>query len=160
MYRLPDGVWVMWAYFQGARDAQNVKIMLSKISNATDLSQAFKDHPKFRLEEPALPTEIKSRVDRMNQSPLTRLTPGQSYESPQLRMWRAPDRSSIYVGGLPLSVTQTQLCSLFQAHGRVKGVEIISKPVINGKHVALYVRVASPLTRHSSSRWHLCVCVR
>ena len=25
MYRLPDGVWVMWAYFQGARDAQNVE---------------------------------------------------------------------------------------------------------------------------------------
>ncbi|MCJ1403889.1 hypothetical protein MMC11_007112 [Xylographa trunciseda] len=115
MYRLPDGVWVMWAYFQGARDAQN----------------AFKDHPKFRLEEPALPMEIKSRVDRMNQSPLTRLTPGQSYESPQLRMWRAPDRSSIYVGGLPFSVTQTQLCGLFQAHGRIKGVEIISKPVNN-----------------------------
>ncbi|MCJ1396270.1 hypothetical protein MMC18_009159 [Xylographa bjoerkii] len=115
MYRLPDGVWVMWAYFQGARDAQN----------------AFKDHPKFRLEEPALPTEIKSRVDRMNQSPLTRLTPGQRYESPQLHMWRAPDRSSIYVGGLPVSVTQTQLCGLFQAHGRIKGVEIISKPVNN-----------------------------
>ncbi|MCJ1435696.1 hypothetical protein MMC27_005071 [Xylographa pallens] len=123
MYRLPDGVWVMWAYFQGARDAQN----------------AFKDHPKFRLEEPALPTEIKSRVDRINQSPLTRLTPGQSYESPQLRMWRAPDRSSIYVGGLPLSVTQTQLCSLFQAHGRVKGVEIISKPVINTAAVGICV---------------------
>ncbi|MCJ1386787.1 hypothetical protein MMC17_009914 [Xylographa soralifera] len=123
MYRLPDGVWVMWAYFQGARDAQN----------------AFKDHPKFRLEEPALPTEIKSRVDRMNQSPLTRLTPGQSYESPQLRMWRAPDRSSIYVGGLPLSVTQAQLFGLFQAHGRVNGVEIISKPVNNAAAVGICV---------------------
>ncbi|MCJ1288114.1 hypothetical protein MMC26_007469 [Xylographa opegraphella] len=123
MYRLPDGVWVMWAYFQGARDAQN----------------AFKDHPKFRLEEPALPTETKSRVDRTNQSPLTRLTPGRSYETPQLRMWRTPDRSSVYVGGLPLSVTQAQLCTLFQAHGRVNGVEIISKPVNNAAAVGICV---------------------
>ena len=25
MYRLPDGIWIMWSYFQGARDAQNVR---------------------------------------------------------------------------------------------------------------------------------------
>ena len=96
----------------------------------------------------------------MNQSPLTRLTPGQSYDSAQYRTWRTPDCSSIYVGGLPLSVTQAQLFTLFQAHGRVNGVEIISKPVNNGKHVAHQVSEPGPLTRHSSSRWHLCLCVR
>lgn len=29
MYRLPDGIWIMWAYFQGARDAQNARLSFS-----------------------------------------------------------------------------------------------------------------------------------
>jgi hypothetical protein len=31
MFRLPDGIWVMWSYFQGARDAQNVGALMYKM---------------------------------------------------------------------------------------------------------------------------------
>ncbi|MCJ1473431.1 hypothetical protein MMC13_002082 [Lambiella insularis] len=110
MYRLPDGIW------------------------------AFKDHPKFRLDEPQLPVDIKSRVDRTNQSPLTRVAPSQLY-SPQLRIWRAPDRSSVYVGGLPVAVTQAQLVGLFQNHGKIRGVEIISRPVSSGTGIFVFAFV-------------------
>ena len=65
------------------------------------------------------------------------MTPGQTYDSPHLRMWRAPDRSSLYVGGLPHTVTQAQLIGLFQGYGRIRGIEIISKPINSGTCVSL-----------------------
>lgn len=131
MYRLPEGVFAMWTYFQGARDAHNVRYavvhtLLHKLTSA----KAFKDHPKYRLDEPALPQELRNRAARTNVSPLSRV---QVYESPQARMSRSPDRVSLYVGNLPMTVTQGQLYGLFQAYGSVYGVEIISKRMHNGE---------------------------
>lgn len=133
MYRLPEGVFVMWMFFQGARDAHNVRSSFLDLPHYPLTSaKAFKDHVKYRLDEPALPAELRNRGNRTNLSPLSRV---HLYESPQLRMTRSPDRVSLYVGNLPMTVTQGQIYGLFQVYGSVQGIEIISKRMHNGKHI-------------------------
>ena len=50
-------------------------------------------------------------------------------------MTRSPDRVSLFVGNLPMTVTQGQIYGLFQAYGSVQGIEIISKRMHNGEHI-------------------------
>lgn len=104
------------------------------------LAKAFKDHPKYRLDEPALPAELRNRATRTNLSPLSRV---QLHESPQLRMTRSPDRVSLYVGNLPMAVTQGQIYGLFQAYGNVQGIEIISKRVHNGQNIKVLATIVA-----------------
>ena len=157
MYSLPDGIWIMWSYFQGARDAQNVsKPFYTLTILLTKIIQAFKDHPKYRLEEPSLPESLKPHVDRVV-SPNARMIPGQTYDSPQLRMRRVPDHSSLYVGGLPHTVTQAQLIELFQSCGRIRGIEIISKLINSGTCVSFSIPPTLLLT--SISCRHLRICI-
>ena len=37
MFRLPDGIWIMWAFFQDARDAQAVSIKVLQLHSAEQL---------------------------------------------------------------------------------------------------------------------------
>lgn len=67
----------------------------------------------------------------------------QLHESPQLRMTRSPDRISLYVGNLPMAVTQGQIYGLFQAYGNVQGIEIISKRVHNGKKAEILATIGT-----------------
>ena len=46
---------------------------------------------------------------------------------------RVADRCSIFVGNLPPKVTQEVLIEIFGVYGRIRGVEIVSKPSVNSE---------------------------
>ncbi|KAL9118568.1 MAG: hypothetical protein Q9187_004887 [Circinaria calcarea] len=128
MFRLPDGIWVMFAYFQDCRDAQS----------------GMRDSATYRLEQPPVPDEIRSRLNSRHMTPpaAARGSPIRDYNSPQARMRRAADRCCIFVGNLPSTVTQEQLAEVFGSCGRINGIEVISKPspnVTTGLNVFAYI---------------------
>ncbi|MCJ1486563.1 hypothetical protein MMC06_006741 [Schaereria dolodes] len=129
MFQLADGIWAMFAYFQDARDAQS----------------SFKDHPSYRLEHPPLPEDIQARSRRNFQNPLPKPSLSHGYVSPSMLSRRSADRCSIFVGNLPARVTQEQLVGFFGSCGRVRSIEIISKPSVNaiGVNVFAFVEFAT-----------------
>ncbi|KAL8734416.1 MAG: hypothetical protein Q9181_003219 [Wetmoreana brouardii] len=127
MFRLPEGVWVMFAFFQDCRDAQ----------------AGFRDDPTYRLEQPRMPEDMRQRLGaRSHPPPVTqrpRFSPGglgvSPQESPQAMMKRITDLSSIFVGNLPVDATDDKLRELFGLYGRIVQIEIVRKPSVNGPGV-------------------------
>ncbi|KAL8807369.1 MAG: hypothetical protein Q9182_000708 [Xanthomendoza sp. 2 TL-2023] len=123
MFRLPEGVWVMFAFFQDCRDAQ----------------ASFRDDATYRLEQPKMPEDMRTRLNvRPSVSPMHRETPRFSPAryggSPQAAMVRrAADMCSIFVGNLPPDATDDKLRELFGMYGRIAHIEIVRKPSVNGK---------------------------
>ena len=95
----------------------------------------MRDSATYRLEQPPVPDEIRSRLNSRHMTPpaAARGSPIRDYNSPQARMRRAADRCCIFVGNLPSTVTQEQLAEVFGSSGRINGIEVISKPSPNGK---------------------------
>ncbi|KAI4264603.1 MAG: hypothetical protein L6R38_001641 [Xanthoria sp. 2 TBL-2021] len=125
MFRLPEGVWVMFAFFQDCRDAQ----------------AGFRDDPTYRLEQPKMPEDMRTRLNvRSGVSPmhreLPRLSPGRYGGSPQAAIVRrASDICSIFVGNLPPDATDDKLRELFGMYGRIAHIEIVRKPSVNSAGV-------------------------
>ncbi|KAL8818781.1 MAG: hypothetical protein Q9223_002660 [Gallowayella weberi] len=123
MFRLPEGIWVMFAFFQDCRDAQ----------------AGFRDDATYRLEQPKMPEDMRTRLNvRSSVSPMHRETPRFSPAryggSPQAAMMRrAADMCSIFVGNLPPDATDDKLRELFGMYGRIAHIEIVRKPSVNGK---------------------------
>ncbi|KAL8993412.1 MAG: hypothetical protein Q9169_006361 [Polycauliona sp. 2 TL-2023] len=121
MFRLPEGVWVMFAFFQDCRDAQ----------------AGFRDDPTYRLEQPKMPEDMRTRLNvRSGASPMhremPRLSPARYGGSPQAAMFkRASDSCSVFVGNLPAGVTDDKLRELFGMYGRIAHIEIVRKPSVN-----------------------------
>ncbi|KAL8697748.1 MAG: hypothetical protein Q9224_002160 [Gallowayella concinna] len=121
MFRLPEGVWVMFAFFQDCRDAQ----------------AGFRDDATYRLEQPKMPEDMRTRLNvRSSVSPMHRDTPRFSPAryggSPQAAMVRrAADMCSIFVGNLPPDATDDKLRELFGMYGRIAHIEIVRKPSVN-----------------------------
>ncbi|KAL8708272.1 MAG: hypothetical protein Q9220_006849 [cf. Caloplaca sp. 1 TL-2023] len=107
MFRLPDGVWVMFAFFQDCRDAQ----------------------------APKMPEDMRARLSgRSNAAtgpPLQRFSPARPGNSPQAMMRRAADMCSVFVGNLPPDATEDKLRELFGMYGRILHIEITRKPSLN-----------------------------
>ncbi|KAL8733622.1 MAG: hypothetical protein Q9166_002032 [cf. Caloplaca sp. 2 TL-2023] len=124
MFRLPEGVWVMFAFFQDCRDAQ----------------AGFRDDPSYRLEQPKMPDDMRTRLNvRSGASPMhrdmPRFSPARYGGLPQAGMVRrAADLCSIFVGNLPPDATDDKLRELFGMYGRIVHIEIVRKPSVNGKH--------------------------
>ena len=135
MFRLGDGIWVMFAFFQDCRDAQAVSPLRIQKSPLTQCcTQLFKDNPMYRLEAPHHPEEAQARVtSRVGPSPMSRLTPTHPYVSPPLYRMRQAERNSIFVGNLPVDVTQAQLRGLLANYGSIRSIEVVSRPLVHSK---------------------------
>ena len=145
MFRLPDGIWVKFVYFQDCRDAQAVSCFLNTPSYLpyTDLSKIFRDHPAYRLEQPPLPEEVRPRQGGRkypSMSPIQRSTPGRMLPSPQYATRRAnADLCSIFVGNLPADAADVQLRDMFSMFGPIINVEIVRKPSVHGNSMAICI---------------------
>ncbi len=140
MFRLPEGVWVMFAFFQDCRDAQAVRgCPPSSIKLLLTPSKGFRDDQTYRLEQPKMPEDMRNRLNvRSGVSPMhremPRLSPARYSGSPQAAMARrASDMCSIFVGNLPPDATDDKLRELFGMYGRILHIEIVRKPSVNGK---------------------------
>ncbi len=141
MYQLPKGIWIQFAYFQDCRDAQSVSRPslvnpFNTLKVFTNRSKAFRDDQVFRLEQPPMPLDLRSRPLRSGPSisPFNRPSPGKTGLTPQHSMARRDtDSCCVFVGDLSPNVTQKQLSDLFGAYGRVQSMDLISKPSGNGK---------------------------
>ncbi|KAL8661369.1 MAG: hypothetical protein Q9202_005671 [Teloschistes flavicans] len=123
MFRLPDGIWVMFAFFQDCRDAQ----------------AGFRDDPTYRLEQPKMPEDMRQRLGgRSSGAHTTRISPDRMGDSPQAMMRRAVDSSSVFVGNLPFGTTEDKLRELFGMYGRIVNIELVHKPSINGAGVNVF----------------------
>lgn len=100
-----------------------------------DQWQGMRDSVTYRLEQPPVPDELRSRLNSRHITPpaAARGIPIRDHSSPQARVRRAADRCCIFVGNLPSAVTQEQLAEIFGSYGRINGIEVISKPSTNGK---------------------------
>ena len=147
MFRLPEGIWVMFAFFQDCRDAQAVsrrKLQYFRSCNA-NVYKGFRDHNLYRLEQPRMPDEMRARLlNRGNQSPLPaqqRVSPGYARRpSPQTHPRRIIDLSSIFVGNLPSNVDEAMLRKTFGACGEICHVEIVRKASVNRRLQSLVCR--------------------
>ncbi|KAI4248439.1 MAG: hypothetical protein L6R40_000999 [Gallowayella cf. fulva] len=121
MFRLPEGVWVMFAFFQDCRDAQ----------------AGFRDDPTYRLEQPKMPEDMRTRLSVRSSASLMhrempRISPARYGGSPQAAMMRrAADVCSVFVGNLPRDATEDKLRELFGMYGRIVHIEIVRKPSVN-----------------------------
>lgn len=138
MFRLPEGVWIMFAFFQDCRDAQAVGGRCVHLRAVAESYQGFRDHHLYRLEQPRMPDEVRARMfNRGFESPSSSqlgASPGNQRRpitSPQTNSRRTVDLNSIFVGNLPAYVDDQMLRSTFGAYGRIKNVEIMRKPSIN-----------------------------
>lgn len=84
----------------------------------------------YRLDQPPMPEDIRSNRLQRQLPPAVRGSPNRHYA---LRPNLPAERSSIYVGNLPITVTQEQLMELFGRYGHIVGIEIVSKPSVHGK---------------------------
>ncbi|KAI9703275.1 MAG: hypothetical protein M1836_007841 [Candelina mexicana] len=128
MYQLPKGIWIQFAYFQDCRDAQS----------------AFRDDPVFRLEQPPMPLDLRSRPLRSSasNSPFMRPSPSRTGCTPQHPMARKDtDSCCVFVGDLSPNVTQKQLGDLFGNYGRVLSMDLVSKPSANGFEATVFAFV-------------------
>lgn len=135
MYDLPQGIWVKFKYFDECSDAQAVSIALLSPVAYTDQIKGLRDNPRFRLEQPPTPENVRFR-NAANTfqagSPMQRSSPSHNMFSPGRR-----DQCSIFVGGLPATVTMDGLGLLFMHYGNIMNIEIIRKS--SGKTCMLYL---------------------
>ncbi|KAL8991495.1 MAG: hypothetical protein Q9177_000119 [Variospora cf. flavescens] len=116
MFRLPEGVWVMFAFFQDCRDAQ----------------AGFRENATYRLEQPKMPEDLRGRLG--NRSTTAAFSPTQRYlhshweTSPQETMQRVTDPVSIFIGNLNPNVTEDMLRELFGRYGRIVDVDVHRRP--------------------------------
>ncbi|KAL9587209.1 MAG: hypothetical protein Q9212_000368 [Teloschistes hypoglaucus] len=128
MFRLPEGVWVMFAFFQDCRDAQ----------------AGFRDDPTYRLEQPKMPEDMRQRLGGRSSGPQpTRFSPNRMGDSPQAMMRRAVDSTSVFVGNLPFGTTEDKLRELFGVYGRIVNIELVHKPSVNGVNVFAFIQYLS-----------------
>ncbi|KAL9006147.1 MAG: hypothetical protein Q9188_001116 [Gyalolechia gomerana] len=117
MFRLPEGVWVMFAFYQDCRDAQ----------------VGFRDDPTYRLEQPKMPEDVRTRLggNSNGRTQAPRFSPARLSDSPQALMRRAADLASVFVGNLPPNATEDRVREVFGLYGRIVQIEIIRKPSVN-----------------------------
>lgn len=133
MFRLPEGVWVMFAFFQDCRDAQAVSCAPG-CSNQPLLtkSQGFRENATYRLEQPKMPEDMRGGLGGRSHAPAYSPTPryphGHWETSPRAIMQRTADPVWIWVGNLPSDVTEDKLRELFGRYGRIADVDIVTKP--------------------------------
>lgn len=127
MFRLPEGVWVMFAFYQDCRDAQ----------------AGFRDDPTYRLEQPKMPDDVRTRLggNSNGRAQPPRFSPARLVDSPQALMRRAADMASVFVGNLPPNATEDRVREVFGLYGRIVQIEIIRKPSVNAAGVNTFAFV-------------------
>ena len=97
----------------------------------------------YRLEQPPLPEEVRTRQGGRKYSSISsmqRSSPGHLLPSPQSASRRAnADLCSIFVGNLPINATDTQLREIFSVFGPITHAEIVRKPSVHGMSALLPV---------------------
>ena len=144
MFRLPDGIWVRFAFFQDCRDAQQVSTpFLRLLRRRRSRTKSFKENPRFRLEQPPLPEEVRNRIGRL---PVARTVVPRPTPTAQ-NVQSYGEQRTIYVGNLPQDATQMQLRPIFNRFGNIQSLEIVSRiPQYDGACDA-----ASSLVHHADS---------
>ena len=134
MFRLPDGIWVTFAFFQDCRDAQAVGLTHRTECIMLRNFKGFKDSSDYRLEQPALPEDIRYRVERAKLSPFARSSPLRGRLSSPLSAYsQRLANNSVFIGNLPSTVSLDRLREHFQTCGTIRATEIIAKTNIHGK---------------------------
>jgi RNA recognition motif. (a.k.a. RRM, RBD, or RNP domain) len=130
---LPEGSWVKFAFFQDCVDARIVCFLpiFSPCLHLTS-SQAFNHHEHFRLVIHR-PPEPRSSQYRQNNSPPRNSTPARVENQPIAVPRRAPDDHTIFIGDLPLDVTQAQIRHVFSSFGQIVFINVLRKPVEGSK---------------------------
>ena len=106
--------------------------LLSRSNYTLTAWKAFRENHTYRLEQPAMPADIKTRLNRQSMSPTNRFSPGRAVFQPQMAALRkVTEDCTIFVGSLPPTVTQEQLMRFFGGFGHIRSVEIIAKPSAN-----------------------------
>ncbi len=137
---LPEGRWVKFAFFQDCRDA-HIVCFPSSCPHRFKLIpfQAFRRHEFFRLvthhaEERRLPHHRATTHHQSTNSPLrtpapTTLSGHRSHISPRT----VPDSHAIYIGDLPVDVTEDQIREVFDKFGKIVGISILHKHIEDGE---------------------------
>ncbi|KAL9030002.1 MAG: hypothetical protein Q9196_001832 [Gyalolechia fulgens] len=135
MFRLPEGVWVMFAFYQDCRDAQ----------------AGFRDDPTYRLEQPKMPEDVRTRLggNSNGRTQAPRFSPARLNDSPQALMRRAADLASVFVGNLPPNATEDRVREVFGLYGRIVQIEIVRKPSVNGEYARDLFRI--PISRYEAA---------
>lgn len=122
LYRLSEGVFIEFVYYEDGREALIVSKCLSTGSASTDYkSQAFRDQDKYRLEQ----------LNALDQTPVRRSAANCSSVASQYLQRYDVDRRSVFVGNLPQGITRGDLKEIFCAHGDIIEVEVISRESIH-----------------------------
>ncbi|SLM38454.1 RNA recognition motif domain [Lasallia pustulata] len=126
MHRLPEGIWVTFAYYQDCRDA---------------LPRILHEQPRFRLEQPSFPNDTHRRTNRPMQAGLSGISPS----PPSCVHQRARDSCIIYVGNLPPHVRRDRLEALFAQYGQIRNCELIFKgsPTVQSLSVFAFIEFAA-----------------
>lgn len=106
--------------------------VLSGSDRTLTVLKAFRENYTYRLEQPAMPADIKTRLNRQSMSPTNRFSPGRVVFPPQMSALRkVTEDCTIFVGSLPPTVTQEQLMRFFGGFGHIRSVEIVAKASAN-----------------------------
>ncbi|KKY25366.1 putative rna recognition domain-containing protein [Phaeomoniella chlamydospora] len=112
LFNLPEGIMVQFAYFQDARDAQ----------------MALKRHEVYRVAAPQAALDMRGPASILASPSPRRFR--QDF-SPYHRRW-SNDDASIFIGNLPVDVSEEQLCDKFNGFGQIQSISIVQKPTPHG----------------------------
>ncbi len=128
MFGLPEGAFVSFQYFADCKSAQAVSRSSICSLPLLKFSQNFHPNPHYRLEQPRTLDNHAHQGARAHHYPSPRnIGPSPRRFSPAAPRIAA-NSCSIYVGNLPLSISEIQLRGVFCLHGRIMAVEIVRKP--------------------------------
>lgn len=79
------------------------------------------------------PEKVQAVRHRPNNTPFRNRDPARIYNDPRTSSRYVPDSNILYIGDLPLDVTEDQVRSMFQQFGSIVSVNIIRKRVEDSK---------------------------
>lgn len=146
MFRLPEGIWIMFAFFQDCRDAQAVRSPLGDVRRSSQ-NQGFRDDVKYRLEQPRMPDD-RFGNHSFQPLPILRSKPSIKPQLNKVNNQREIDlcSSSIFVGNIPLQAREQSLKKIFGTYGQICRVELIKKSSVHGRFLVRFFRMYIWLT--------------
>lgn len=106
MYRLAEGIWLEFAYFNDARDAQ----------------AAFRTHAEFRLEQPSLPPELRAQLQRAG-----RVSIKKTFRDNMGRLSLPKNPTALFVGNVPFNCEPDMIFDIFSQYGELRTIELVTR---------------------------------
>jgi hypothetical protein len=125
MHGLPEGIWIKFAYFMDCKDAIAVTCSLFltdliSTANSCNPVQEFRHNQFYKL-------HVQEKNERGQQGS----TASPSSNRGSNRGFRqGSDAKAIFVGGLPVTVTEDQLRDIFNPYGNILDCKVIRKSLV------------------------------